>query len=109
MFSFSGAVFSKRNRTHGLHVSNLRDGFQARVLQDGDMTEPFNVSAEFLRGACSNPFSSFFLVALDWVSRQAFGDIKGDRDPTYPAAEVRILGLRGRHGLAEPEDRRPHA
>ena len=30
------------------------------------------------------------------------------QDPTYPAAEVRGLGLCGRHGFAEPEDR-PHA
>ena len=38
--------------------------FQARVLHDGDMTEPFSMSTQ----------PPFLPVALDWVSRQALGD-----------------------------------
>lgn len=34
------------------------DGFQARVLHDGDMTEPFSMSTGSDRVTCSAPFSS---------------------------------------------------
>ena len=48
------------------------DGFQARVLHDGDMTEPFSMSTGVRQGCLLSPL--FFLVALDWVSRHALGD-----------------------------------
>ena len=48
------------------------DGFQARVLHDGDMTEPFSMSTGVRQGYLLSPL--LFLAALDWVSRQALGD-----------------------------------
>ena len=50
------------------------DGFQARVLHEGDMTEPFSMSTGVRQGCLLSPL--LFLVALDWVSRQAFGENK---------------------------------
>ena len=48
------------------------DGFQARVLHDGDMTEPFSMSTGIQQGCLLSPL--LFLVVLDWVSCQALGD-----------------------------------
>ena len=55
------------------------DGFQARVLHDGDMTEPFSMSTGVRQGCLPSPL--FFLVALDWVSRHALGDEPGSNLP----------------------------
>ena len=49
-------------------------GFQARVLHEGDMTESFNMKMEVHQGCLLSPL--FFLVALDWLARQALGDNK---------------------------------
>ena len=49
-------------------------GFQARVLHEGDMTEPFSMSTGAQQACLLSPL--LFLVALDWVSIQAFGDNK---------------------------------
>ena len=48
------------------------DDFQARVLHDGDMTEPYSMSTGVCQGCLLSPL--LFLLALDWVSRQALGD-----------------------------------
>ena len=46
--------------------------FQARVLHDDDMTEPFSMSTGVHQGCLLSPL--LFLVALDWVFCQALGD-----------------------------------
>ena len=50
------------------------DGFQARVLHEGEMTGSFSMNTGVRQGCLLSPL--LFLVALDWVSRQAFGDNK---------------------------------
>ena len=50
------------------------DVFQARVLHEGEMTGSFSMNTEIRQGCLLSPL--LFLVALDWVSRQAFGDNK---------------------------------
>ena len=50
------------------------DGFQARVLHEGEMTESFSMSTGVRQWCLLSPL--FFLVAQDWVSRQAFGNNK---------------------------------
>ena len=47
-------------------------GFQAKVLYEGDMTEAFEMMTGVHHGCLLSPL--LFLVALDWVARQAFGD-----------------------------------
>ena len=47
-------------------------GFQAKVLHKGDMTEAFEMTTGVRQGCLLSP--PLFLVALDWVARQAFGD-----------------------------------
>ena len=47
-------------------------GFQAKVLHEGDMTEAFEMTTGLCQGCLLSPL--LFLVALDWVARQAFGD-----------------------------------
>ena len=65
-------------RHHGIPKKIMRmflvfyDGFLARVLHDGDMTEPFSMSTGVRQGCLHSPL--LFLMALDWVSRQALGD-----------------------------------
>ena len=49
-------------------------GFQARVLHEGEMTGSFSMNTGVCQGCLLSPL--LFLVALDWVSRQAFGDNK---------------------------------
>ena len=50
------------------------DGFQARVLHEGEMTGSFSMNTGVSQGCLLSPL--LFLVALDWVSQQAFGDNK---------------------------------
>ena len=50
------------------------DGFQARVLNEGEMTGSFSMNTGVRQGCLLSPL--LFLVALDRVSRQAFGDNK---------------------------------
>ena len=50
------------------------DGFYARVLHEGEMTGSFNMNTGVRQGCLRS--SLLFLMALDWVSRQAFGDKK---------------------------------
>ena len=49
-------------------------GFQARVLHDGRIAEPFEMKTGVRQGCLLSPL--FFLVALDWVTRQAYGENK---------------------------------
>ena len=53
-------------------IQGFYNGFQARVLHEGEMTESFSMSTGVHQGCLLSP--PLFLVALDWVSRQAFGD-----------------------------------
>ena len=48
------------------------DGFQARVLHEGEMTGSFSMNTGVRQGCLLSPL--LFLVALDRVSRQAFVD-----------------------------------
>ena len=48
------------------------DGFQARVLHEGEMTGSFSMNTGVRQGCLLSPL--LFLMALDWVSRQAFVD-----------------------------------
>ena len=48
--------------------------FQARVLHEGEMTGSFSMNTGVRQGCLLSPL--LFLMALDWVSRQAFGDNK---------------------------------
>lgn len=50
------------------------DGFQARVLQEGEMTGSFSMNTGVRQGCLLSPL--LFFMALDWVSRQAFGNNK---------------------------------
>ena len=50
------------------------NGFQARVLHEGEMTGSFSMNTGVRQGCLLSPL--LFLVALDWVSRQAFGGNK---------------------------------
>ena len=50
------------------------DAFQARVVHEGEMTGSFSMSTRARQGCFLNPL--LFLVVLDWVSRQDFGDNK---------------------------------
>ena len=50
------------------------DGFQARFLHKGEMTGSFSINAGVCKGCLLSPL--LFLMALNWVSRQAFGDNK---------------------------------
>ena len=50
------------------------DGFQARVLHEGEMTGSFSMNTGVRQGCLLSPL--LFLVELDWVSQQAFGDNK---------------------------------
>ena len=47
-------------------------GFQAKVLHEGDMTEAFEMTTGVRQGCLLSPL--LFLVALEWVARQPFGD-----------------------------------
>ena len=47
-------------------------GLQARVLYDGDRKEPLSMSTGIRQGCLFSPL--LFVMALDWVSCQAFGD-----------------------------------
>ena len=50
------------------------DGFHARVLHEGEMTESFNMNTGVHQGCLLSPL--LFLMALDWVPRKAFGENK---------------------------------
>ena len=50
------------------------NGFQARVLHEGEMTGSFSMNTGVRQGCLLSPLP--FLMALDWVSQQAFGDNK---------------------------------
>ena len=49
----------------------FQEGFQARVLHEEDVTEPFDMKTGVRQGCLLSPV--FFLVALDWVTRQSTG------------------------------------
>ena len=67
-------------RHYGVPVKIVRmiqvfyDGFQARVLYEGEMTGPFSMNTGVCQGCLFIPL--LFFTALYWVSRQAFGDNK---------------------------------
>ena len=63
----------------------LYDGFQASVLHEGEATGSFSMNTGARHGCLLSPL--LFLIALDWVSRQGFGDNK-TWDPIYLVAEV---------------------
>ena len=50
------------------------DGFQARVLHEGEMTGSFSMNTGVRQGCLLSPL--LFLMEVDWVSRQAFDDNK---------------------------------
>ena len=50
------------------------NGFRARVLHEGEMTGSFGMNPGVRQGCLLSPL--LFLMALDWVSRQGFGDNK---------------------------------
>jgi hypothetical protein len=49
-------------------------GFQVKVLHEEDTTEPFDMKKGVRHGCLLSPL--LFLVALNLVARQAFGDEK---------------------------------
>ena len=55
-------------------IQVLCDGFQAWVLLEGRMTEPFEMKTGVRRGCLLSPLC--FLSSLDWVNRQAYGEHK---------------------------------
>ena len=78
--SIDREVLWKILRHYGVPVKIVRmiqvfyDGFQARVLYEGEMTWPFSMNTGVRQGCLFIPL--LFFMALDWVSRQAFGDNK---------------------------------
>jgi hypothetical protein len=55
-------------------IQVLYDGFQARVLHEGKMAEPFSMTTG-VRQSCLLS-SLLFLVALEWVTGKAYGESK---------------------------------
>ena len=53
-------------------IQVFHEGFQARVLHEEDVTEPFVMKTGVRQGCLQSPL--LFLVAVDLVTRQAFGD-----------------------------------
>ena len=51
-------------------IQVLYEGFQARVMHEGTMTEPFEMKTGVPQGCLLSPL--LFLVVLDWVTRQAY-------------------------------------
>ena len=80
LYSIDREVLWKILRHYGVPEKIVRmirvfyDGFQAKVLHEGEMTESFSMSTGVHQGCLLSPL--LFLVALDWVLRQAFGDNK---------------------------------
>ena len=78
--SIDREVLCKILRHYGIPEKIVRmirifyEGFQARVLHEGEMTESFSMCTGVRQGCLLSPL--LFLVAQDWVSRQAFGDNK---------------------------------
>ena len=50
------------------------EDFQARVLHEGEATEPFEMKTGVRQGCMLSPL--LFLLVLDWVNKQAFGEKK---------------------------------
>ena len=55
-------------------IQVLYDGFQAWVLHEGRMTEPFEMRTGVRQGCLLSPLR--FLSSLDWTTRQAYGEHK---------------------------------
>ena len=57
-------------------IQVLYEGFQARVMHEGTMTEHFEMHMKtgVRQGCLLSPL--LFLVVLDWVTRQAYGENK---------------------------------
>ena len=48
---------------------NMYQGMQCRVVHDGQLTQPFEVTTGVRQGCLLSPF--LFLMAVDWIMRQA--------------------------------------
>ena len=50
-------------------IQNIYDGMQCRVIHQGQLTEPFEITTGVRQGCLLSPF--LFLLAVDWVMRKS--------------------------------------